>query len=275
MKHTSMPLRVKAHCFQQDCLHSTTSPTRLAGAGLSGLLVTATLLLWMTLLTSPAQASEQAEKLLDLLHKVESSYAKIEDYSAVFRKQERVEEVLLPQEAISLKFKKPLQVYMKWIHGPSKEAIYVDGQNNNKVIAHSDGAGANLTWNLDPKGSILRSGNRHIITDIGFGFIINMMRVNIPMALKHAEIEVTRLVDDSFEGRPAVVMEMKFAPKQGRQYYASRIVCHIDKEYLLPTGIACYDEKDNLTEKYSYKDVKLNVGLTEKDFSKKNPDYKF
>lgn len=213
--------------------------------------------------------------MLALLGRIESSYAKIEDYSAIFRKQERVKEVLLPEESVSLKFKKPLQIYMKWIYGPVKEAIYVDGENNNKVVAHSDGVGASLTWTLDPKGSILKADNRHIITDIGFGFIISMMRANIPLAIKHDEIEITRMVDEPFEGRPSTALEVKFSPKDGRKYYATRIVCHVDKEYYMPVGIACFDENDALLEQYGYKDVKINVGLTERDFSRKNPDYKF
>jgi outer membrane lipoprotein-sorting protein len=232
-------------------------------------------MLWLAAFHSAAAAAEQDEKLLELLSKIESHYAKIEDYSALFLKQERVNEKLLPKESVLLKFKKPLQVYMKWTHGPTKEAIYVEGQNGNKVIAHCDGAGAGLTWTLDPKGSILKEDNRHIITDIGFGFIINMMRVNIPKAIKHQELEITRLADDTFEGRPTTALEAKFSPKDGRSYYATRIVCHVDKEYLVPVWISCFDEKDALLEQYGYKDVKINVGLTEMDFSKKNPNYQF
>jgi len=229
----------------------------------------------LTAFGSPAVAAGDEDGLLSLLARMESSYAKVRDYSAVFSKKERVKEVLQPEEAVLLKFRKPFQVYMKWIGGPLKEAIYGDGENGNKVIAHCDGVGAGLTWALDPKGSILMADNRHPITDIGFGFILNMMRVNIPVAVKHAEIQIIRMVDDTFAGRPATVVEAKFTPQEGRKYYAARMVCHIDKEYLLPVGIACYDENDALMEQYGYKDVKINAGLTEDDFSKKNADYKF
>lgn len=230
-------------------------------------------LLWV-FSAAPARAN-QNDELMTLLGRIESSYAKVEDYSAVFRKKERVKDKLRPEEAVSIKFRKPFQVYMKWLDGPLKEALYVDGENNNKVVAHCDGTGANLTWKLDPKGSILMADNRHPITDIGFGFIINLMRINIPLALRHAELEVVRLVDENFMGRKTTVLEARFTPKEGRQYYATRVVCHIDKEYLLPIGIACYDERDALMEQYAYQDLKVNVGLNEKDFSRDNPEYKF
>ena len=275
MKYTSGMHHARCMRFQQDCLHVASPRVRKAGMRLWVSLLAVTAMLLATVFNGPAAAADQEQELLALLTRMESSYAKVQDYSAVFRKHERVKEVLLQEESVFIKFRKPLQVYMKWIDGPVKEALYVDGENNSKVIAHSDGVGANLTWNLDPRGSILSAGNRHPITDIGFGFILTLMRTNIPVAVTHAEIEVIRMVDDHFEGRPAIVVEARLTPKDGRVYYANRMVCHIDKEYLLPVGIACYDEKNVLMEEYGYKDVKINIGLTEMDFSRKNPLYKF
>jgi len=232
-------------------------------------------LLCLTTLTPPTAAADRNEELLALLAAVEASYSKVEDYSALFHKQERVDEELLVEEAIILKFKKPLKIYMKWVDGPVKEALYVDGKNNDKVAAHKDGSGASLTWNLSPTGNTLLDGNRHPITDIGFGFIINLMRTNIPVAMEHGEIEIIRLEDETFEGRPATALEVRLTPKEGRKYYASRIICHIDKEYLLPVGITAYDENEDLLENYRYTDVKINSGLTDMDFSRKNPAYEF
>ncbi|WP_085104516.1 DUF1571 domain-containing protein [Desulfovibrio gilichinskyi] len=68
--------------------------------------------------------------------------------------------------------------------------------------------------------------------------------------------------------------EKVIAHKEGHKYYAFHVICHIDKEYLLPVGITVYDGKEVLLENYSYKDVKINSGLTDMDFSRKNLDYK-
>lgn len=231
--------------------------------------------LWTTALSGPAVAADPVEILLGLLHKMEASYARVADYSAIFRKKERVREILQDEESVVLKFRKPFQVYMRWLEGPSKEALYLDGEQDNKVVAHCDGVGAGLTWSLDPKGSILMRDNRHPITDVGFGFIIDVMRKNIPLAVKHSEIEIVRIVDDAYEGRPATVVEAKFGSQEGRKYYTSRMICHIDKELQLPVSITCFDEKDDLVEQYGYKDVKINAGLTDQDFSRKNTEYKF
>ncbi|MBI2903339.1 MAG: DUF1571 domain-containing protein [Candidatus Methylomirabilis oxyfera] len=222
-------------------------------------------------------AADQQERLLSLLTRIESSYARINDYTATFRKQERVDGKLLPEETILLKFQKPLKVYMKWIEDPSKgtEALYVDGSNGNKLLVHRGGLLGILTLSLDPKGSLALTKNRHPITEVGLGFLIDGLKRNVRTALGHGELEIIRVAEEGFRGRSAMVVEAKFAPRAGRTYYASRMVCYIDTELMLPIGAAFYDERDALFERYSYSDVKLNAGLTPLDFSKENTAYRF
>jgi hypothetical protein len=97
--------------------------------------------------------------------------ARVEDYAAAFHKQERVDGELLPEEAMLLKFQKPLKVYMKWLEDPhrGREALYVEGRDDNKVIAHEGGIWGFVTLSLDPRGSLAMKDSRQPITDIGFG----------------------------------------------------------------------------------------------------------
>ena len=221
--------------------------------------------------------ADQRERLLSLMTRMESSYARVRDYTVVFRKQERVEGKLLPEETTLLKFQKPLKVYMKWIEDPSKgtEALYVDGSNDNKLLVRRGGLLGFPTLSLDPRGSLALTKNRHPITEVGFGYLIDGLQRNIRSALLHGELEVIRLAEESFRGRFTIVVEAKFAPRAGRTYHASRMVCHIDTELQLPVGAVFYDEADALIERYSYSDVKLNVGLTPLDFSRENKAYRF
>ena len=229
------------------------------------------------LVVPPTAGADQQERFLSLLTRIELSYARINDYTATFRKQERVDGRLLPEETIFLKFQKPLKVYMKWIEDPSKgtEALYADGSNGNKLLVHRGGLLGILTLSLDPRGSLALTKNRHPITEVGLGFLIDGLKRNIRAALLHGELEVIRLAEESFRGRSTMVVEAKFAPRAGRTYYASRMICHIDTELMLPIGAAFYDERDALFERYSYSDVKLNVGLTPLDFSRENTAYRF
>jgi outer membrane lipoprotein-sorting protein len=228
----------------------------------------------------PAQALpgiDQSRTLLTLLAQMESSYARVKDYTAVFHKQERLEGVLLPEETILLKFQKPLKVYMKWIKDPyrGREALYVQGDYDNKVIAHQGGILRLITLSLDPRGATAMEGNRHPITEIGFGYLLEGLRKDIDKSLEHGDLKITRIEQELFRDRLSTVVEARSAPRGGRRYYASRMVLHVDKELELPVGSAFYDEKDQLFERYVYTDVRLNVGLSSTDFSRHNAAYHF
>lgn len=225
----------------------------------------------------PAAAADQREALLSLLTRMEVSYARINDYTAIFRKQERMDGKLLPEEITLLKFQKPFKVYMKWIEDPLKgtEVLYVDGNNGNKLLVHRGGILGFLTLSLDPRGSLATRWNRHLINEVGFGYLIDGLQRDIKTALLHGELEIIRIAEEPLRRRPAIVVEVRFAPRAGRSYYTSRMVCHIDKELLIPIGAAFYDENDVLFEQYSYSDVRLNVGLTPLDFSRENKTYRF
>ena len=225
----------------------------------------------------PSPGNDQIRAVLTLLTQLESSYAGIEDYAAVFQKQERVDGELLPEETILLKFQKPLKVYMKWIKGPheGREALYVEGENGNKVIAHEGGIRRFVTLSLDPKGPAAMEGNRHPITEVGFGHILDGLHKDIKTAVEHDELEIVRIGEEQFTNRPGIVLEARTVPRGERKYYASRMVLHVDRELMLPVDTSFYDDKGDLFERYVYTDVRRNVGFTPKDFSRDNPAYGF
>ncbi|MEM7314888.1 MAG: DUF1571 domain-containing protein, partial [Planctomycetota bacterium] len=55
----------------------------------------------------------------------------------------------------------------------------------------------------------------------------------------------------------------------------------LDEQMKLPIRYAAYDwpttpgGKPRLVEEYTYRNIELNVGLCDQDFSSKNPKYKF
>lgn len=225
----------------------------------------------------PSPGNDQGRAVLTLLAQMESSYAGIEDYTAVLQKQERVDGELLPEETILLKFQKPLKVYMKWIKGPHqrREVLYVEGQNDNKLIAHEGGIFGFVTVSLYPTSSTAMEGNRHPITEIGFGHLLDGLHKDIQAAVANDELEIIRIGEEQFKNWSGIVLEAKSVPRGERKYYASRMVLHVDRELMLPVDTAFYDDKGLLFERYVYTDVRLNVGLTSKDFSRDNSAYVF
>jgi hypothetical protein len=223
------------------------------------------------------RGDSQSSTLLPLLLKMESSYCMVNDYVAVLRKQERIGGRLLPEETILLKFQKPFKVYLRWIRNPheGREALYVEGKYDNKLIGHQGGILGVVTLSLDPRGALAMRGNRHPITETGFGYLPEGLRKEIGAAGEHGDLEIVRIGEERFENRLCTVVEARSVSRGGRKHYASRMVLHIDKELMLPTGVAFYDDRDQLFERFIYTDVKLNPGLTAMDFSRYNSAYRF
>ncbi|MFZ0929916.1 MAG: DUF1571 domain-containing protein [Syntrophobacteraceae bacterium] len=236
-------------------------------------------LIFCTALLVPSflSASDPKDALISFLEQMELSYAKVNDYQAIFHKQERLEGKLLPEETILLKFQKPLKIYMHWIGELLKgqEALYVQGQYDDKLIAHRGGILGLVTMSLDPDGPTAMQGNRYPITKAGFGNTIEQLRYNVDRALRHGDLQIIRIGEEPFEGRPAAVIEAGFTSREGREYHAARMVIHLDGEFMLPVGSRYFDQKDILIEKYTYTDVKLNAGFTDMDFSRSNEEYHF
>jgi len=245
-------------------------------SGLSICLVILLGSLCMAIGVPPVDAFDPTEALM-LLDKMDSSYSTVSDYVGVFYNQERIDGKLDDGQTALFKFQKPFKVYMKFIDGPCNgtEALYVEGGYENKLLVRRAGICDLMTFSLDPKGSLAMSRKRHPITELGFGFLLAEFRRNIEPAIRSGELEIMRLTDETFKGRPATVIEGRFLPHGGKKYYCARFIIHIDKELLLPVGDVFYDEKDEMFEDYVFTDVKLNVGLTAKYFSRRNKSYRF
>jgi hypothetical protein len=226
---------------------------------------------------APSAGAFDPGEMLTLLDKMDSSYSRVHDYVGAFHKQERIGGKLYDAETALFKFQKPFKVYMKFIDGPSTgtEVLYVEGSYENKLLVRRGGILEFMTFSLDPGGSLAMSRNRHPVTELGFGFLLAELRRNIEPAIRSGELEIMRQADETFNGRPATVVEGRFLSHGDRNYYCARYIIHIDKELLLPAGDVFYDEKDEMFEDYAYTDVKLNVGLTATDFSRHNRSYRF
>ena len=226
---------------------------------------------------APSVGAFDPMEMTRLLDEMDSSYSRVNDYLAVFHNQERIGEKLDEGQTVLFKFQKPFKVYMKFNDGPSKgtEALYVEGSYENKLLVRQGGVWGFMTFSLAPKGSLAMSRRRHPVTEVGFGFLLAEFRRNIEPAIRSVELEIMRLADETFNGRPATVVEGRLLSHGGRKYYCARFIIHMDKELLLPVGDVFHDGKDEMFEDYIFTDVKLNVGLTAMEFSRHNKFYRF
>lgn len=59
------------------------------------------------------------------------------------------------------------------------------------------------------------------------------------------------------------------------RYYAARTVVWIGHEPRLPLRLEIYDGQGRLYESYEHSELAINVGLTDMDFDRRNPEYHF
>jgi len=220
-------------------------------------------------------------KAWEIIQQAEKAYAAVDDYIAVFEKQERVDGELKPPERFLLKFKKPFCVYIKWLErGPAygMELIYVQGRNNDKILVHAGGLADVVmpTIEIDVHGTIAMKGNRHPITECGIGYFLERYSRDFKRADLEGEMEVFCQGVRQIDGRAAEEVEIYLYPHQaGHNYYCYRSVVYFDVENKLPIRMLFYDWENELIESYAYINLKVNTGLTDKDFDPKNSEYNF
>ncbi len=225
-----------------------------------------------------AAALQELPEPVALMQQCQKSYEALTDYTAIFIKEQRLRGRLRKPETTSMKFKKPFSLYMKWIKQPDegKEVIYVQGENEGKLLAHPGGLLQLLTpttVRLEPTHPLARGGNLKPITAAGLGNMIEALVSIFTLAQEKGDLKAVCKEKKEYEGRAVYVIE-RFLPEK-EEYPNQYAVIYVDAELLLPVFYAAYDKEKNLLEKYEYQELKVNVGLTAEDFDKSNPKYKY
>lgn len=250
----------------------------------------------------------EAKKTLDLATRdariaLENLKKNVLDYRCDFIKRERIGGRLRPTEQVKLLVRNhrdvsatckectPLGVYMKFL-GPrdckNREVLFVEGANNGKMLVKEGGTRGRFlpsVW-LSPNGTFASSSSRYPITEVG---LVRLTERLIESAESNTcdegECKVKYIKGAKVDGRQCSYLEVIRAVKKPNEplgpnnIYLAQVF--LDEEMKLPIRYAAYDwpsvpgGKPKLVEEYTYRQIELNVGLCEKDFSPKNPQYKF
>lgn len=213
-----------------------------------------------------------------LLEKVEQSYQSVRDYTAIFQKRERVEGEWRPEETVFLKFQKPFKVYLRWLAGAheGREALYVEGANQNKVLIHeSDGIARFFTFLLDPAGWRILQESRFPFTEIGVGRLIERIALGARKRSSKGEMHLVDLGTNTIKGREVFEIEGIIPRDERAEHSFYRSILSIDQGFWLPVRSSIYDSENRLLGTYTYSDLRINVGLGDNDFDPANPTYNF
>ncbi len=208
--------------------------------------------------------------------------AEISDYSCKFIKREQVDGKLTDVNYIDMQvMHAPFSVHMKFIKPKAgQECLYVEGQNDNKLLARAHGWRGTVAGvlTLDPTGSLAMDGNRHPITKAGMRNLTKEIIQITENDMKYGECEVKVFPDAKNGDRPTVLIEVVH-PQPRKEFKFHKAHIHIDRELKLPVRFEEYwwpekaGEQPVLIGQYLYTDLKLNNGFKAADFSKSNPDY--
>lgn len=217
----------------------------------------------------------------------------VDDYTAITFKRERIHGSLTAEEKLFCKIRNrklkegkqvvPLSVYLRFQQPEDKngqEVIWIEGKNDGKLIAHTTGALGLVRFPLAPTGPIAMAGNRYPITDIGIeNLVVKLIeRGEKERKLDGCEVEFIEGVE--LNGRACTVIEVRH-PEQKSEFDFYLAQFFIDDELNVPLRYAAYTwpieegGEPVLEEEYTYRDLKLNVGLTDADFDPDNPDYDY
>jgi len=206
---------------------------------------------------------------------MENAYEKVNDYTATFHKRHLLRGKVQPEETVYLKFKKPFKLYMKWLKGPheGREALYVQGMNKNKMAGHEGGVLGLFNWNLDPKGKIAMREQRHPLTDLGIGRLVEIITGDAKRGAAAKELNLVYLGEEEIYGRKVWHIRMDLPPK--KDYYSPRSDGWIDEESHLPLKVILYGPDGEFIESFGYSDLRLNPGLSDAEFEKDYKDYNY
>lgn len=219
----------------------------------------------------------------------------INDYTAILIKRERIDGVLGVHEYMQVKIRnrkvkngrvvQPLSVYINFLKPSSvkgREVIYVEGQNDNNIVAHEGGLKGKFlpTVNLPPNGMLAMRGQRYPMTEIGVENLIVKLIERGQQARQFSDVQCEFRKNARVKDRVCTVLQVTQPTKQPNlEFYQASVF--IDDKLNLPIRYIAYDWPKapnaplDVLEEYNYLNLKVNVGLKDEDFDPNNPAYKF
>jgi len=216
-----------------------------------------------------AQADPQA--FLELALK--NYHRRVRDYTCLFVKQELVQGKLTKQQHIQVKFREaPFSVFMQWVRNPGLvgRVLYVKGKYGNNALVKPAGwlrllVPTHVKRPINSPDSAKVSRKR--LDQFGFA---NMLKIILKVnnrAAKAGDLRFEYKRQAKLNGRETFVFE-RFLPDKP-QYADRHLVIHIDQQWLVPIATYCYGPRERLLGKYELRNVKINPGLSWKEFTPK------
>lgn len=244
---------------------------------------------------APAAAPHPLDPALELArHSLSLMQSQVNDYTAVLVKRERIDDELGENEFMFIKVRNrkvvdnkivvPFSVYLQFLQpaaAKGREVIYVENANEGKIIAHEGGYKRMLgTHFLDPNGFLAMKGQRYPLTDIGLENLVHKLIERGEKDKRFGHCQVDLYPGGKVGGRACTILRVVHPEKQPHyDFHIAEIF--LDDEWKIPVRYAAFswekngNQENEIIEEYTYQKIKINVGLTDKDFDMANTEYNF
>jgi len=212
----------------------------------------------------------------------------VKDFTCLLIKRERINGQLRDYEYLATKVRReqragdrvtsPYAVYSLYL-GPAKfrgrQVLYVAGENDGKILVRNGGKRFNyITVKLEPDSAAAMRESRYPITELGIEALtqrlIDQTLSDIRNDPAGENSEVTFFREASVNNRSCLHIRVTH-PAQLDKFVYHQANIYIDDELQMPIRVETFDwPKDDekvLEEEYTLTRLKLNVGLTDADFS--------
>lgn len=208
----------------------------------------------------------------------------LRDYECRMIRREFVGGRLRPHEQFTLKVRhEPLSFYTGKLNRAGKlveEAIYVEGQNDGMVMAHTDRYRFMGTMSLYPDSRRIMRDNRHPITSAGLVSLVEQLISGAEADMRLGACDVKVYDDAKIESRTCIALVASHQEQEEGQWF-KEVRVFIDRELNVPVRYELYGwpntpgDKPVPLEEYTFLDLRVNQGLADRDFDVANSAYAF
>jgi len=221
---------------------------------------------------------------IDIVRSSREALESVDDYEATLTKRELVGGTLVAQ-SMHMKFREePFSVYLHFLgENMGREVMFVKGRYQNQILAHEGpGSVKSLfgTVSLSPNSTEVQSESRHVITEIGLRNMLDALMERWENESRYGECEVKYYHEAKLGDVPCLAIECTH-PQPRRQFPFHMTRLFIERQRNIPIRIENHGfprvpgAPPPLIEEYTYTNLKVNVGLADRDFDRNNPAYGF
>lgn len=236
----------------------------------------------------PLNALDQAVQWVRKSH--ERLHNDIHDYTCTLDFRMRVEGELSEMKKVQAKVRHDktitdgLSLYLKFDSPKSvsgREVLFCNTGDNDRMLVRRGGPRlAFLTMELEPTCAMAMKGNLYPITEFGLRNLANRMLQCAEEELDAENCKVSIDPHTELDGQSCTFVEVLREEKSANaKFHRARI--YFSHEHRIPVRYEAYDWPEvadgepTLKEEYTYRNLELNVGLTDADFDRANSAYRF